>query len=454
MSLIIVQNIYYALAFIAFLWMARRYRSSAFLLLMLCMGFEGTLTYWVPGLISQYMRMIYTLWITYLVFKLDAWSVIKGKMLVLLWTFVVFSAYFIWDALYMNDDTFLMTFSQYSMYYVPFAALLVFGYYHHRNPTNTVYCNKFFTEFILIQIISGVVKFILLPGHMLEGMVGTFGGIGGGGAGTSFPLVALAWVLLNSNMDIKGWKSWLFVAGLMMVGIATGKRAVIFLFPVFFLILAMYVARKRYKRGVVISTILIVPLFFYFGLRLTPSLNPEKKFWGSFDPEYALNYAEDYSMGVENKQGDRGEGNGRVGAVKLMLKRIVDIDNYSQEYWFGNGLARLYAPPRHFHYSGRKDNFGVNGRGAMTGFVLLYLAIGIIGIIMFFVYYWNFFIPVKYWRLRLCLYALVMFDFIFYNAQCLREPIMQLILIFIMYYSQIQYLPDGKFIGRKHTYFQ
>ena len=450
MSLIIVQNIYYALAFIAFLWMARRYRSSAFLLLMLCMGFEGTLTYWVQGLIPQYMRMIYTLWITYLVFKLDAWSVIKGKMLVLLWTFVVFSAYFIWDALYMNDDPFLMTFSQYSMYYVPFAALLVFGYYHHRNPTNTVYFNKFFTEFILIQIISGVVKFILLPGHMLEGMVGTFGGIGGGGAGTSFPLVALAWVLVNSNMEIKGWKSWLFVAGLMMVGIATGKRAIIFLFPVFFLILAMYVARKRYKRGVVISTILIVPLFFYFGLRLTPSLNPEKKFWGSFDPEYALNYAEDYSMGVENKQGDRGEGNGRIGANVLIWQQIYD--NYTTESWFGHGLDRIYAYKKGT-YSNRRYNFGINHRGSMTGFVMMYLSTGLIGLLLFIIYYWTYFIPVKYWRLRFSLYVMVMFDFIFYNAQCIREPIMQLILIFIMYYSQIQYTPRGKFVGQKHEIF-
>ena len=340
MSLLLICNIYYGLAFLAFLWMAWRYRSSAFLLLLLCVGFEGTLTFWISGLTSQYMRVIYVLWVTYLVVKLKVWDVIKGRMQVLLWTFVVFSVYFIWDGLYMNDDTFLMTFSQYSKYFVPFATILLFAHYHNRTPAFTVYFNRFFGEFILIQIISAIVKYALFRLNYWEGMVGTFGGIDGGGAGTSFPLVALAWVLVNTNMEIKGWKSWLFVAGLLLIGIATGKRAVIVLFPVFFLLFAIYVAQKRYKRGVVISTLLLIPLFIYLGLRLTPSLNPDHKVWGRFDSKFALHYAEDYSMGKENKQGDRGKGNGRVGANILMYNRLIDycepckgiIDHESEEY--------------------------------------------------------------------------------------------------------------------------
>lgn len=41
MSAVSVQNIYYLLAIIAFVWMAKRYKSSSFLLLLLCVGFEG-----------------------------------------------------------------------------------------------------------------------------------------------------------------------------------------------------------------------------------------------------------------------------------------------------------------------------------------------------------------------------------------------------------------------------
>ncbi|MBQ1412316.1 MAG: hypothetical protein IIY93_03900, partial [Clostridia bacterium] len=60
----------------------------------------------------------------------------------------------IWVSLYMNDDGFLMTFSQYSKYYVPFVAMLVFGHYHHRNPAYAVYFNKFLS---VCQEISSIV---------------------------------------------------------------------------------------------------------------------------------------------------------------------------------------------------------------------------------------------------------------------------------------------------------
>lgn len=453
MSFPAILNIYYLFAIIAFAWMVWRYRGSAFLLLLLCVGFEGTLTYWIPGLTPQYMRVIYVLWTTYLMIKLKAWNVIKGKMQVLLWTFVIFSAYFIWVCLYMNDDGFLMTFSQYSMYYVPFAAILVFGRYHYFNPAYTIYFNKFFGEFIFIQIITSVVKYMLFRFHFWEGMVGTFGAIGGGGAGTSFPLVALAWVLVNSNMDIRGWKSWLFVIGLLLIGIATGKRAVVVLFPAFFLLFAMFVARKRYGKGVMIA-LAMLPLLFYVGLRLTPSLNPEKKVWGSFDPEYALNYAQDYSMGKKSKygEGDRAEGDGRVGANMLLWKTITDYENYTQKTWTGYSLQRIVVND-HAQYSNRQYYFGINSRGSLTGFAAMYLSVGLIGLILFLVYYWFYFIHAKYWRLRLTLYCLVMFDFIFYNAQTVRSPVLAMLLIFVMYYSQLQYTQSGEFVGQKHKYF-
>ena len=450
MTPVIIQNIYYFLALLAFVWMIWRYHSSAFLLLLLCMGFEWTLIYWISGLSAQYMRVIYVVWISYLMYKTNVLSVLRGKMLMLLWTFIAFSAYFIIISLIVNFDTLLMTFSQYSKYYVPFAAMLVFCAYHRKNPGYTVYFNKFFGEFILIQIISAVLKYTLFGFRYREGMLGTFGQIDGGGAGTSFPLVVLAWVLVNSNMEIKGWKSWLFVAGILLVGIAAGKRAVVIMFPAFFVLFAMFVARRRYKKGVVV-TIALAPLLFYFGLRLTPTLNPEQKVWGSFDPEYALNYAEDYSMGVENKRGDRGEGNGRVGANMLIFKRLADTDHYTSESWFGYGLDRIYAY-KTGTYDDRAYNFGINHRGSMTGWIMMYLSIGLIGLVLFMIYYWFYFTPVRYMRLRLSLYIMVMFDFIFYNTEIIRTPILAIVLISVMYYSQLQYTPQGQFVGLKHPF--
>lgn len=447
----IIINIYYFLALIALILMISRYHHHSFFLFLLCFGFCGTLVYWVPSMSMQKMRVVYVVWVSYFVHKTQAWTVFHGKMQILLWAFMAFSVYFIWDALYMNDDTILMTFSQYSKYYISFATMSVMVKYMQSNPAYMVPINVFWGEFILVQIIISIIKYILFQFHFWEGMVGTFGRINGGDAGTSFPLVALTWVLVNSNMEIKGWKSWLFIVGLLLIGIATGKRAVILLFPAFFLIFSIFVARHRYKKGVMI-TLAMLPLFFYFGLRLTPSLNPEHKVWGRFHPEYALKYAADYSMGVENKQGDRGEGNGRVGAVILMSKRILDVDNYTKESWFGDGLKRIYAGDG-TRYEDRKYNFGVNSRGSLTGGVMMYLSIGLIGVLLFITYCWFYFTPVRYRRLYFCLYVLIMYDFIFYNSATINEPLLSIILNFVMIYSQLQYTPNGKFVGVKHKFF-
>lgn len=446
-----ISNIYYGLAFLAFLWMAKQYRSNSLLMFLLVMAFEGTMVYWLPGITAQKMRIIYVVWIICLIIKEKAWSLIKGKLQVLIWTFVLFSVYFIWVSLYMNDDPFLMTFSQYSMYFTPLAVMFVMGVYFRKSPSSLIVFNNFWGQIILIQILSAIIKYCLLGFHHWEGMVGTFGPLKGGGAGTSFPLVALAWVLVNSNMDIRGWKSWLFIAGLLLIGIATGKRAVVVLYPAFFLLFAMYVARKRYKRGVV-AIIALVPLLFYFGLRLTPTFNPEHKVWGSFDPEFALHYAENYSMGKENRYGERGEGNGRIGANRLFFQRIMDVDHYTKESWFGNGLKRIFVSDIE-RYDDRKYNFGVNSRGSLTGFAMMYLSVGVVGLVLFMLYYWFYFTIIKYWRLRLSLYGLVMFDFIFYNWHSIRDSFLAVTLIFVMYYSLMQYTPSGKFMGWKHKFF-
>ena len=158
------------------------------------------------------------------------------------------------------------------------------------------YFNQIIGLVLLIQICVSMYKYILFEGHFWEGMVGTFGGVKGGGTGTSFPLVALCWVAINSNMDIRNWKSWIFIAGLLLVGIATGKRAVILLFPILFLVLSVYVCKKKYSNRVWI-VIAAAPLLFYLGVRLTPTFNPENKVWGTFDLEYMLNYTENYAMG-------------------------------------------------------------------------------------------------------------------------------------------------------------
>lgn len=430
------------------LWMMWQYRNSLFMILLLLLAFTGPLSYFIPSG-PQLVRVVTTALATYLLFVYRVtkyWNNLKWIIVL----FMLLSLYFLWNSLifWQNDAIFVL--SQYSKYYIPFACLLIFNVWIKKNPNSYEYLNKFFMNLLLIQVLFAILKTMLFGFSSYEGMVGTFGQPQGGGAGTSFPLVALALICMNTNMNIKGWKSWMLILGLLLIGIMTGKRAVVVLFPLFFVLFALFVARKKYPR-MVMAVIVVAPLLFYFGLRLTPSLNPENKIWGSFDIDYALNYGKDYSMGEMDEDGNREKGVGRVGATLLMIDWIKDYNNYDVHSWFGHGAERIFTSNDYEDYYDKDYNFGINHRGSMTGIVMWYLAFGLIGLILFMLYYWFFFKIVKYLRLRLVLYGMVMFDFILYNAQMIREPFICVLLIFVIFYAQLKYTSKGVFASSTNS---
>jgi len=84
--------------------------------------------------------------------------------------------------------------------------------------------------------------------------------------------------------------------------------------------------------------IILLPFLIYFGFRLNPSLNPERKLWGSFDINYGLNYALSYS-GVSEEQLESTYAQGRWGASWAILKNTV-MDPLDIESFFGFGRSR------------------------------------------------------------------------------------------------------------------
>lgn len=446
-----VFTLYYLVATILMLVVLWNYRQNLFALLLILLAFSGTIAYWIPRG-TQMMNIVTVLLSTYLFVQNKVWRVIPNVRYLIL-SFLVFSLYFVCDNLLVHNDNILFVFSQYSKYYVPFMSLLLFIYYARKDVIYLRYFNKLIGMILLIQVCVSAYKFIVMGGYFWEGMVGTFGGVRGGGTGTSFPLVALCWVAINSNMDIRKWKSWLFIAGLLLLGIATGKRAVILLFPILFMVLSVYVCKKRYSNRVWII-VAAAPLLFYLGVRLTPTFNPENKVWGSFDLEYMMNYTENYVMGEVEEGEEREHYTGRVGSALTFWNIFTDVDNYSVQTWLGGGVERAYTSSEDREaYDQYGKEFGLNHRGDVTGILMLYLAIGVLGVLMFVVYYWFLFRLVRYKRLKLVLFALVMFDFIFYNSTMIRDPFVSMLLMFIIVYSLAQYSPKGRYIGQLHRFF-
>lgn len=446
-----VFTLYYLVATIfmlAFLW---NYRQNLFALLLILLAFSGTIAYWIPRG-TQIMNIVTVLLSTYLLVRCQVWKCFPQIRYIVI-SFFGYSLYFICVNVFIHNNDLLFVFSQYSKYYVPFTSLLLFIHYARKDVKYLRYFNKLIGIILLVQVFVSACKFILMGGHFWEGMVGTFGGVKGGGGGTSFPLVTLCWVAINSNMDIGNWKSWLFIAGLLLVGIATGKRAVILLFPILFMVLSVYVCKKKYSNRVWII-VAAAPLLFYLGVRLTPTFNPENKVWGSFDLEYMMNYTENYAMGEVEEGEEREHYTGRVGSALTFWNIFTDVDNYSVQTWLGGGVERAYTSSEDREaYDQYGKEFGLNHRGDVTGILMLYLAIGVLGVLMFIVYYWFLFRMVRYKRLKLVLFVLVMFDFIFYNSTMIRDPFVSTLMMFVIVYSLVQYSPQGRYMMVTHPFF-
>lgn len=445
-----VFTLYYLVATILMLVVVWNYRQNLFALLLILLAFSGTIAYWIPRG-TQMMNIITALLSTYLFVRNKVWQIFPHMQYLML-SFIVFSLYFICDNLLVHHDSILFVFSQFSKYYVPFICLFLFIFYARKDVIYLRYFNKLIGVLLLIQVCMTVYKFTLFGGYW-EGMVGTFGSVRGGGTGTSFPLVALCWVAINSNMDIRKWKSWLFIAGLLLLGIATGKRAVILLFPLLFMVLSVYVCKKKYSNRIWMI-VAAAPFLFYLGVRLTPTFNPENKVWGSFDLEYMMNYTENYAMGEVEDGEEREHYTGRVGSALTFWNIFTDVDNYSVQTWLGSGVERAYTSSEDREAYGQYGKeFGLNHRGDVTGILMLYLAIGVLGVLMFIVYYWFLFRMVRYKRLKLVLFALVMFDFIFYNSTMIRDPFVSMLMMFTIVYSLVQYSPKGRYMMETHPFF-
>lgn len=359
------------------------------------------------------------------------------KVRFIAFAFILFSLYFIVNSIFIHQDPILLVFSQYSKYLTPFCLLLVFIYLSKSNQI-LISLNSLFTQLIIIQILFNIAKLIIFKAPF-EGLVGSLSGIWGGGAGTSFPLLCLCLLSLNTDMKLSA-RSVLLMACFMFIGFMTGKRAIWLLFPILFFLLYIFIPYRKTSTklfGRVALSLVICSLFLYLGLRLDPTLNPDNKIWGRFDPAYALSYGLDYSAGVQSTSEKVENGQGRVGAVLLMFNEIKDI-NEKERVSIGVGNKYMvYAS--HDDYFNSDYYFGVTYRGGITGIVMMYFTIGIFGVVFFLLYLFSLFHYINYAPFRIILLLVVLFDFVFYNAQIISDTALAVLFMFEILFSNMRY---------------
>jgi hypothetical protein len=280
--------------------------------------------------------------------------------------------------------------------------------------------------------------------------------------GTTIPILWFINLWYYRKGQLGKW-DWLYVLGLLLVGFTSGKRAVMFILPMVVAAFMIYVPKLRLKSSTIAMTILLVPLLLYCGVRLTPSLNPEHKIWGSFDWEYAMGYAETYQFGKEGLQGQAavldqtnseyvqyhggyvGEGSnkieasGRGGATIAMLRLLIGEHETISQDWWGLGFNNMYSTD-YEEFDELPLTIHLNHKGSATGVFQSYVTTGLLGVICTILFCLALLFYCRHKRIKYVLLAICAWEYLMYTGILFRTPVFMAILFIVIHSVNYEYL--------------
>ena len=351
----------------------------------------------------------------------------KIRNLIFLSTFVLVLlafSYIVFISHSLNDSILKETLSFYHYTFVACLSFFIFA----NLPLNSrllAVIQKNFEILIVFQIIFIVYKFF--KWGITESIVGTIS-YRGGALYTIFPLLAITY-FISKFFYFKKKKIYLFFCvGLFFMAFVGGKRAIYFFLPVVLIVIFLIknhietsatLSMKNLKTVGILCAAMI--LIVNVGVRVTPTLNPEKSHWGSFDINHVVKYVKFY-----NYRPNREYVRGRIAGLFQAYKYIANSD--ITVFLFGSGPDKLI---NYKSRDGTERKYGINNSGAITGLATYLISVGVLGsaliIILYFlvgrqvyktmrrqnnkphsvVYYLQFFV--------FCGTFVFMLDFIFYT---------------------------------------
>jgi hypothetical protein len=271
----------------------------------------------------------------------------------------------------------------------------------------------------------------------MESIVGSIASQGGANA-TVFPILGFMFLWLKNKGKFEA-KDWLFTFGLAFIGFVSLKRAIWFIMPILMVLVLFYIPKQKIPLKVAILSLFFVPLVFYIGVRSNPTLNKEGTFGGSFDLNYVFDYAQNYMFGSkDNKQ----TGQGRGGATLMVYNKLVS-GVVTEKDWLGYGLRFMYATD---YAEFDEMEFGINGKGAATGFFQTFVSNGYVGIVATIFFVLSLLYKTKNKRLRNVLFGIFCWEYFFYTGIILRELSLSFLLIYIVLFSGTDYKVINKSI--------
>jgi len=235
------------------------------------------------------------------------------------------------------------------------------------------------------------------------------------------------WIKRNGQLTRR---DWIFIVGLMFIGLVSLKRAIWFVMPLIIGLFMFYVPGKKISPQLILLGIIVVPLVFYFGIRLNPSLNKENRVGGIFDFYYAMDIAEKYNFGDEKS----GQTSGRGNAVIYIFNKLIS-NNISEKEWLGYGLRYMYITD----YQEYADlELSIKNKGSATGAYQTMVSNGFIGIIVTVFFTLSMLFQTQNRKIRNVLIVFFLWEYVFYTGIILREPALSSLLVYIILLSPLK----------------
>lgn len=423
------ESIYWVLVFLTFLYIAYKNRKS-FLKLLLILCFYSGLAAFPGKTIENPYKILLVAFSIYLILRNNVFSRLSPKERLILLFFFLFSLSFFYSA-FINGDYFNLTFSQYGKYFTPICLFLALKRLIIKRPDSYEDLKFLFFSLLTIQIILSVLKIIFIG--LQESTVGSISYIGGGQA-TMIPVLGFILVWLDRKGEISR-KDWRYILLLIFIAFASVKRAIWFIMPTMILLFMYYIPQKV-KTKHIIYVLPLVPLIFYAGVRLNPTLNKEGRIGGSFDLNYVLKYSQNYNFGKSGETFEIQSGTGRGGATILLFSKLFSDKIFTRDDYWGISLREVYTTD-YDQFDDKK--YGVNSKGAVTGVFQSYLSSGFVGILITIILILSICNIVKEPRIRLALTLLMFWDYFFYSALIFRTQALFAMFFYLILYSNQQF---------------
>lgn len=447
-------QVFVTIALVYLLW---KYRRDYTALLFILLSFPRAFMFYGTAAHNLYKVAMLVLCL-YFFYQLHAQRSYQQRDIWILLTFALFSLQFVLSVLLFTQNTITIIVSQYARYVETLLLYFIIKRLIYQGRGDSLL--QLFYDIGLMQILLSVVK-IPLIGWQMEGLVGSFTIIGGA-QGTTIPILWFIILWRHKRGQFGKW-DWLYVLGLLLVGFTTGKRAVMFILPLVVAAFMIYVPKLKLKGSTIAMTIILVPLLFYLGVRLTPTLNPEHQIWGSFDWEYAMGYAETYQFGKEGLQGqtealeqasserlqyaggvigkdtDVIEAEGRGGATIALIRLLIGQHTTIDQDWWGLGFGDMYNV-NYEEFDKLPLTIHINHAGSATGFFQSYVTTGILGALCTILFCFSFLFYCRHKRLKYVLLAICAWEYFMYTGFIFRTPLFMAVLFVVIHSVNYEYI--------------